>query len=87
MSYNAPNHFGYHFELNINKIPAKRSDRISLGLLLPGGIMGFLLIFLGVYEFLHGASPLADEAVSQTISFWFNLTFFDCLIYQNYQNK
>ena len=80
MNYNAPNHFGYHFELNINKIPTKESDRISLGLLLPGGIIGFLLIFLGVYEFLHGASPLADEAVSQTISFWFNLTFFDIVL-------
>ena len=80
MNYNVPNHFSYHFELNINKIPTKKSDRMSFGLLFFGGIVGILLIFLGIYEFLHGNPPQEDLVISQSVSPWINLTFFDIVL-------
>ena len=42
-----PNHFSHQFELDINKLPAKSLDRISLKILLPGILLGFLLSALG----------------------------------------
>lgn len=78
MSFNAPNHFGYNFELKLNKIPTKCSDRISLSLLLPGLCTAVFLIFLGVYEALNGDIP--QEDISNLIPPLFSLALFDTFL-------
>lgn len=72
----APNHYSYHYHLNIDKIPAKQSDRIALKILLPGLICSIFLIALGLYEFILGKDNIDPDIVP----FWFNTTFFDCII-------
>ncbi|MBR1605293.1 MAG: hypothetical protein IJ660_04215 [Alphaproteobacteria bacterium] len=78
MSFNAPNHFGYNFELKLNKIPTKCSDRIALSLLFPGLVVALFFIALGLYEIFYGSTP--QENVSQLIEPWFNLTFFSIML-------
>ena len=78
MSFNAPNHFSYNFELKLNKIPAKCSDRIALSLLFPGLIAAILFITLGVYEIFEGLSP--QKNMIEFVAPWFNLTFFNIVI-------
>ena len=77
MNYNAPNDFSYDFELNLNKIPAKRSDRIALSLLVPGLLCALFLIMLGFFELCHGFHP---KDVDNIVPFWFSFIVFDvCL--------
>jgi len=76
MTHNAPDHFSYDFALNLDKIPAKRGDRIALHILFPGLIAAIFLIALGVYELAHGVRPQNNPAVPT----WFNLTFFDSVL-------
>lgn len=78
MSHNAPDHFSYNFELNLEKIPAKRADRIALNLLLPGMLAAFFLIALGFYELVNGLNP--DKETLAIIHPWFNLTVFDLVL-------
>lgn len=54
MSYNAPNHFSHKLEFNLNRLPAKISDRTRWQFMLPGLIFGLLLFVLGLYEILSG---------------------------------
>lgn len=54
MSYNAPNHFSHKLEFNLNRLPAKVSDRTRWQFMLPGLIFGALLFALGLYEMLSG---------------------------------
>ena len=77
MNYNVPDHFSYHFELSLNKIPAKQSDRIALNLLLPSLIAALFLIALGIFELLLGARPNDDQNI---IPFWFSFTAFDIVL-------
>lgn len=58
-----PNHFSHQFELDINKLPAKSLDRISLKILLPGILLGFLLAALGYYDWVNGTEISPDESV------------------------
>lgn len=79
MSYNALDHFSYKFRLNLDKVPAKCSDRIALYVLLPGFISAVFLALLGFYELTQGLRPSTIESSSYSPS-WFNLTFFDCVL-------
>lgn len=49
-----PDHFSHKFELKIDRLPTKNSDRISMNILYPGLLFGFALILLGVYELFNG---------------------------------
>ena len=80
MSYIAPDHFSYKYELKLNKVPTKQSDRISLSLLIPGLIAGICLIIIGVFELLEGLTPEENSVVNAMIPSWFSITFFDCVM-------
>ena len=36
MKFNAPDHFSHSFELKLDTLPTKKSDRIALSILYPG---------------------------------------------------
>ena len=54
MKFNAPDHFSHNFELKLEHLPTKKSDRIALSILYPGLFFGIILIALGIYEFCNG---------------------------------
>ncbi len=54
MTYSSPNHYSHKLEFNLNRLPAKVSDRTNWRFLLPGIVFGFLLALLGAYELLNG---------------------------------
>lgn len=54
MNRNIPLHYSYNFKLNIDNVPTKESDRISLQILLPGLVLGLILILLGIFELTNG---------------------------------
>ncbi len=54
MNFIAPDHFSHSFELKLENLPTKKSDRIALSILYPGLLFGALLVLLGLYEFLNG---------------------------------
>lgn len=67
MNFNAPDHFSHSFELKLDKMPTKKSDRIALSILYPGLFFGAILMALGVYELLNGfkhASSSFDEIIT-----------------------
>ena len=53
MNNSTTNHYSHKLEFNLNKIPAKVSDRTSWRFLLPGIVFGALLFLLGLYEMLN----------------------------------
>ncbi|MFV0626288.1 MAG: hypothetical protein ACK5N8_02920 [Alphaproteobacteria bacterium] len=54
------NHFSNNFELNISKLPTKRTDRASFSLFLPNLFFAVLLIAIGVYELFNGFNSSAS---------------------------
>lgn len=67
MNFNAPDHFSHSFELKLDNLPARKSDRIALSILYPGLFFGAILVILGLYELLNGfqhASSSFDEIIS-----------------------
>ncbi len=54
MKFNAPDHFSHSFELKLEHLPTKKSDRIALSILYPGLFFGAILVVLGLYEFFNG---------------------------------
>ncbi len=56
MTKNISNHFSQKFELKIEKLPTKASDRLDMRILYPGLFLGTALLFLGVYELFNGFS-------------------------------
>ncbi|MDR1026692.1 MAG: hypothetical protein LBL47_04760, partial [Lactobacillus sp.] len=51
MTKHAPEHFSVAFKFDVNK-PSRKSDRITLRLILPGMFLGFILAALGAYEWI-----------------------------------
>ncbi len=49
MTLTVPDHYSYSFKLNINKTPAKATDRFSVPLLIVAFALGLMLLTLGVY--------------------------------------
>lgn len=47
-------HYSHSFELKLNHLPCKASDRITLKILLPGIFCGLALMFLAFYDFSNG---------------------------------
>lgn len=54
MNRKIPKHFSHNFKLNIDRLPAKESDRLNLKILLPGILLGAALFVLGLFELLNG---------------------------------
>lgn len=67
MNRNIPFHYSYNFKLDISQTPTKESDRISLQILLPGLLLGLVLILLGIIELTNGfnSQNLLFDALSQ----------------------
>ena len=51
MSESTTNYFSHKLEFNLNKKPAKVSDRTNWGFLLPKIVTGVLLVELGVLKY------------------------------------
>lgn len=54
MTNDYPTHFSYNYEIDLDKVPARKTDRVSLHVLLPGIFLGALLIIIGAYELFDG---------------------------------
>ncbi|MDR1694721.1 MAG: hypothetical protein LBR70_06005 [Lactobacillaceae bacterium] len=54
MNNEYPKHFSYNYEIDLGRVPARKTDRVSINILLPGIFFGALLAIIGVYEFLDG---------------------------------
>lgn len=54
MSYCVPNHFSHKLEFDLNRLPARISDRTRWQFMLPGLVFGALLFVLGLFEMLSG---------------------------------
>lgn len=87
MNDNAPNHYSHSYELKIDTLPTKKSDRIALHILYPGLILGAILMFLGVYELLNGLvhgrtdfDSLIENTRAPIYQSFMNPTFFDIVI-------
>lgn len=87
MKYRTPNHFSYNYELNIENLPAKKSDRLSFRILIPGLIFAVALIVLGLYEMFNGFDhaysmfdSIAMQPDSETYRTFITPTFFDLAI-------
>lgn len=50
MSLNVAQHYSHSFELKLDKLPTKKSDRIALKILLPGIVLGFIAVFIGIAD-------------------------------------
>ncbi|MBQ9731603.1 MAG: hypothetical protein IJV97_00760 [Alphaproteobacteria bacterium] len=84
MSESTTNYFSHKLEFNLNKKPAKVSDRTNWGFLLPQIVTGVLLVALGVLEMIGGfkytntniekISPLNNDVVAHS---FFTPLFFD----------
>lgn len=61
-----PKHFSYNYKMDLTKVPTRKTDRVSLHILLPGILLGALLIAIGVYELLGGfnSSKTAFDGMS-----------------------
>lgn len=87
MKYNAPDHYSHSYQLRLETLPTKKSDRIALHILYPGLIFGAILMLLGLYElfngFIHAKTdfdfmlPNGDAAAYEP---FLNPTFFDIVI-------
>lgn len=87
MNRKIPKHFSQNFKLNIDRLPAKESDRMNLKILLPGIILGAALFALGLFELLNGLKnhdsifdKLAKDNTSMTFTPFMSATFFDVTI-------
>lgn len=83
MKHDYPDHFSHKFELPLNKIPTKKSDRIPLKIMLPGLLLGLFLMGLGIYEMANGMGH--EKTVFDTLGKnihkpFVNLVFFDISI-------
>lgn len=87
MKYNAPDHYSHSYQLRLETLPTKKSDRIALHILYPGLVFGAILMLLGLYElfngFIHAKTdfdfmlPNGDIAAYEP---FLNPTFFDIVI-------
>lgn len=83
----APNHYSHSYQLSLEKLPTKKSDRIAMHILYPGLIFGAILIFLGIYELLNGLShsrtdfdALLENGGETIYQPFMSPTFFDIVI-------
>ncbi len=69
MTNNVPNHFSHAFELNVDRLPTRSSDRTSWQFQLPGIVFGFLLACLGLMEYFHSfrqSDSVFDDITQKT---------------------
>ena len=82
------NHFSHKYQLNLDRIPTKASDRVSLGILLPGLLFSLIFICIGIYDIFLGGQEVnvlfeefaALEDSSNSYNSFINPHFFDGVI-------
>ncbi|MBE6452699.1 MAG: hypothetical protein E7012_04340 [Alphaproteobacteria bacterium] len=86
MDESTTNYFSHKLEFNLNKKPAKVSDRTSWCLLLPNIITGILLCLLGIFEMIGGfrytntnVAPITPEINVELTNPLFSPIFFDII--------
>ncbi len=67
MTYVAPNHYSSKFKLDIEKIPSKQTDRVSIGIAAWGLFCGLIFIALGAYEIVAYFLEISDEDYDFTL--------------------
>ena len=88
MTCKLANHFSNKYQLSLDKLPTKASDRVSLSILLPGMLFSFIFICIGIYDlsFSNNESNLlfkefaALEDSSGVYNSFINPCFFDVAI-------
>lgn len=54
MKQRFPKHLSYNYKLEIDRLPAKANDRLSLKVILPAIFIGILMALLGIFELNNG---------------------------------
>lgn len=54
MKQRFPKHLSYNYKLEIDRLPAKANDRLSLKVILPAIFIGILMVLLGIFELNNG---------------------------------
>lgn len=65
MKQNFPKHLSYNYKLNLEKLPSKASDRLSLRIVIPAIVCGLIMTLLGIFElnnFLYTGVETAYKA-------------------------
>ena len=79
-----PRHYSNHFELRLDKIPARKTDRMSAWIFYIGLILGAALLLLGAYELFDGVTVTRSDFTGNFPATDFqpmiNTTFFDIVI-------
>ncbi len=79
-------HYSFNYRLPLDKMPVKRSDRLSLKITYPGMFLGLVLVLLGGYELLsrtqgnHAARKLLPLPQTAEYHSFLNMNFFDAAI-------
>ena len=81
MKIKVAQHYSHSFELNLDKLPTKKSDRIALKILLPGILLGFVAIVIGAIDMFTrgktGFAAIMPDIPSEKINSFINPLFFD----------
>lgn len=67
MTYVAPNHYSYKFKLDIDNLPAQKTDKLSPSIAVWGLICGLLFAALGAYEIIAYFLNYSDETYDFTL--------------------
>ena len=67
MTYVAPNHYSYKFKLDVDTLPAKKTDKLSPTIAVWGLICGLLFTALGAYEIIAYFLNYSDETYDFTL--------------------
>ena len=62
MKQKFPKHLSYNYKLNIDNVPTKANDRLSLRVIVPALLVGLLMMLLGVFE-LNNALYTGAETI------------------------
>ncbi len=49
-----PRHLSYDYQLKLEEVPTKHADRMPLKVVMPGIILGLLMVVLGLFELMNG---------------------------------
>lgn len=83
MEFVAPNHYSYKFKMDIEKLPAVYTDKISAKISVCGILCGMLFVALGLFELVAYFLNLSDESYNFSMPaelsvkevFWFRYSF------------
>lgn len=60
MKQKLPKHLSHNYRLEVDRLPTRASDRLSLIVLLPAVLLGFIMIVLGLLEMANGLQDMGS---------------------------